>query len=120
MALRGAALLEGLVQGVEEMAISLQPEQNGLVIIVTHAPSIDALYALQADKIDMIKIKKRVAFMGDKRVVKDGYTIYLTSPIEAHNMGQYMRGQLETPDLGRVSKRSRSAPQLRRQGSQQS
>ena len=101
MANAGAALLEGLFYGVEEMTVSLAPEQNGLLIVVTHCPNIDALAVLYTDKVDMEKTD-RVVFntkIPGFQAVKNAYTVLLgSSPVEAHNMGQYMRGRLETPD----------------------
>lgn len=96
MARRGAGLFEALVQGISEMPLRLKPQQRGLVLVVTHAPTIDAFASVATGSLKFEGTGENI----DGKLV---YKVELT-PVEAHNQGQYMRGHahigLDTISLG--------------------
>lgn len=93
MARRGAALLETLLRGVDDMNVRLKPQQRGLILIVTHAPTIDALSTVYGDKLEFINVQEaaRAGFLAREGAVRGTYMVHL-KPIDAHNEGQFMKG----------------------------
>jgi broad specificity phosphatase PhoE len=86
MARSGAALLKGLADGIVDVAARLKPQQRGLVLIVTHAPIIDALAATYGNRLQLTPTTE-----------KEAYKVQV-APFEAHNMGQYMKGTVAMND----------------------
>lgn len=91
LALRSAAMLEALTSGLEELAVSLQPQQQGALIVVTHGPILDSLAVAYNSKLQTEPMRETT---GEGR---DLFRVHL-EPIEAHNQGHYMKGtvSLET------------------------
>jgi len=85
MARRSAALHDVLADGVEEMATRLKPQQRGLVMVITHCPTIDALAGVYTNALNW-------RATGTSQNGAQVYDVKLAQPVEAHDMGQYMIG----------------------------
>lgn len=89
MARRGAALLEALANGVSEIPARLKFGQRGLVLLVTHAPTIDSFASVASGNLTFEETDEHTL---------DGNDVYEVelAPIEAHNQGQYIMGRVRT------------------------
>ena len=89
---RGAAIYSHLVNAIADMQLNLEGNQRGLVLITTHCPTIDA-FAMTMD--GRVTHEEEMFFTSKDRF--DGYgarVITPGNPLSAHNMGQYVRGEL--------------------------
>lgn len=89
MARNASAIYHALVDGIDYMDLNLRDGQQGLVLIVTHCPMIDAFAA---------------TFDGHlKPIRKEGvYEVKIESPISGHNQGHYMVGSATFGDTPQI------------------